>query len=73
MIDILNKFHTTNGKAVATQQTPNPNTNLLIAIEAVELAWLRQVLYDLGVFLPSPPTIWCDKTFANALVSNRLS
>jgi hypothetical protein len=41
-----------------------------LAIGATELAWLRQVLCDLGVYLPSAPTMWCDNTNAIALASN---
>jgi hypothetical protein len=41
-----------------------------LATGAAELAWLRQVLCDLGVYLPTAPTIWCDNTSAIALASN---
>uniref|UniRef100_A0A2N9J917 Reverse transcriptase Ty1/copia-type domain-containing protein n=1 Tax=Fagus sylvatica TaxID=28930 RepID=A0A2N9J917_FAGSY len=41
-----------------------------LATGAAELAWLRQVLCDLGIFLPSAPAIWCDNTSAIALASN---
>jgi hypothetical protein len=41
-----------------------------LAIGAAELAWLRQVLCDLKLFLPSAPLIWCDNTSALALASN---
>jgi hypothetical protein len=37
---------------------------------ATELAWIRQVLCDLGLYLPSAPLIWCDNTSALALASN---
>jgi hypothetical protein len=40
------------------------------ATGAAELAWLRQVLCDLGIFLSSAPAIWCDNTSAIALASN---
>uniref|UniRef100_A0A2N9IQH8 Reverse transcriptase Ty1/copia-type domain-containing protein n=1 Tax=Fagus sylvatica TaxID=28930 RepID=A0A2N9IQH8_FAGSY len=40
------------------------------ATGAAELAWLRQVLCDLGIFLSSAPAIWCDNTNAIALASN---
>jgi hypothetical protein len=41
-----------------------------LASGAAELAWIRQVLCDLGLFLPSAPLIWCDNTNALALASN---
>uniref|UniRef100_A0A2N9GMU5 Reverse transcriptase Ty1/copia-type domain-containing protein n=1 Tax=Fagus sylvatica TaxID=28930 RepID=A0A2N9GMU5_FAGSY len=41
-----------------------------LATGAAELAWLRQVLCDLKLFLPSAPLIWCDNTNALALASN---
>jgi hypothetical protein len=41
-----------------------------LATGAAELAWLRQVLCDLGVYLPTAPTMWCDNTSAIALASN---
>ena len=41
-----------------------------LASGAAELAWIRQVLCDLGVVLPHAPTIWCDNTSAIALASN---
>jgi hypothetical protein len=40
-----------------------------LATGAAELAWLRQVLCDLGIFLPAVPAIWCDNTSAIALAS----
>ena len=41
-----------------------------LASGAAELTWLRQVLCDLGVFLPNAPTMWCDNTSAIALTSS---
>jgi hypothetical protein len=41
-----------------------------LANGAAELSWIRQVLCDLGLFLPSAPLIWCDNTSALALASN---
>ena len=41
-----------------------------LAIGATELAWIRQVLCDLGLYLPSAPLIWCDNTSALAVASN---
>ncbi|CAL9005264.1 unnamed protein product [Prunus brigantina] len=37
---------------------------------AADLAWIRQVLLDLKVCLPEPPTISCDNLSALALSSN---
>ena len=41
-----------------------------MATTAAELYWLRQVLRDLGVFLPVPPKLWCDNVSALAIASN---
>uniref|UniRef100_A0A2N9GPU6 Reverse transcriptase Ty1/copia-type domain-containing protein n=1 Tax=Fagus sylvatica TaxID=28930 RepID=A0A2N9GPU6_FAGSY len=41
-----------------------------LATGAVELAWLRQVICDLGLYLASAPIMWCDNTSALALASN---
>ena len=41
-----------------------------LASIAVKLYWLHQVLKDLGLFLPSPPKLWCDNVFALAIASN---
>jgi hypothetical protein len=37
---------------------------------AADLAWVRMVLKDLGIFLHAPPTIWCDNLSALALATN---
>ena len=41
-----------------------------LAVGAAELAWLRQVLCDLCLFLASAPVIWCDNTNALTLAFN---
>ena len=41
-----------------------------LASTAAELCWLRQVLKDLGIFLPSAPKLWCDNVSALAIASN---
>ncbi|CAL8996514.1 unnamed protein product, partial [Prunus brigantina] len=41
-----------------------------LANTAADLAWIRQVLLDLKVCLPQPPTIFCDNLSALALSSN---
>ena len=41
-----------------------------LATTAVELSWLRQVLKDLGIFLSTPPKLWCDNVYALAIASN---
>ncbi|CAL2249462.1 unnamed protein product [Prunus armeniaca] len=41
-----------------------------LANTTADLAWVRQVLLDLKVFLPQPPTIHCDNLSALALSSN---
>ncbi|CAL8176000.1 unnamed protein product [Prunus armeniaca] len=41
-----------------------------LANTAVDLAWIRQVLLDLKVCLPEPPTISCDNLSALSLSSN---
>jgi hypothetical protein len=41
-----------------------------LAVGAAELAWLRMLLCDFGVYLASPPVIWCDNLSAISLASN---
>jgi hypothetical protein len=41
-----------------------------LATGVAELAWLRQIICDLGLYLASAPIIWCDNTSALALASN---
>ncbi|KAF5459136.1 hypothetical protein F2P56_023116 [Juglans regia] len=41
-----------------------------IAIATVDLYWLRMLLKELAIQLPSTPTIWCDNIGAIALASN---
>ncbi len=41
-----------------------------LATGVAELAWLRQVICDLGLYLPFAPVMWCDNTSALALASN---
>lgn len=43
-----------------------------LAITAVELAWLRMILCDLHIFVPTTLTIWCDNVSALSLASNPL-
>uniref|UniRef100_A0A2N9HH98 Integrase catalytic domain-containing protein n=1 Tax=Fagus sylvatica TaxID=28930 RepID=A0A2N9HH98_FAGSY len=41
-----------------------------LAVGAAEVAWIRMLLCDLHIFLPSSPTLWCDNTSAISLASN---
>ena len=41
-----------------------------LTVGAVELAWLRILLCDFGIFLNSPPIIWCDNLSAISLALN---
>jgi hypothetical protein len=41
-----------------------------LAIGAAELAWLRMLLRDLGVYVSHAPVLWCDNTSAISLASN---
>ncbi|CAL2235003.1 unnamed protein product [Prunus armeniaca] len=41
-----------------------------LANTTADLAWVRQVLLNLKIFLPQPPTIHCDNLSAFALSSN---
>ncbi|CAL2228782.1 unnamed protein product [Prunus armeniaca] len=41
-----------------------------LALTAMELSWIQQLLQELHVSLPSPPLLWCDNTSSIALASN---
>ena len=41
-----------------------------MASTATELFWLRMLLHDLGIFLSTPPLLWCDNVSALAIASN---
>lgn len=41
-----------------------------LAHTAVDIAWVRNILKDLDVFLSTPPTIHCDNMSAIALSAN---
>jgi hypothetical protein len=41
-----------------------------MALATTEMYWLRMLLKELQVPLPSPPTLWCDNSGALALASN---
>jgi hypothetical protein len=41
-----------------------------LATTAAELIWLQSMLCDLGIYLPSPPTLWCDDIGATYLSAN---
>ncbi|CAL2280002.1 unnamed protein product [Prunus armeniaca] len=41
-----------------------------LANASAEVAWIRQILADLHVFLPDPPLLFCDNMSALALSSN---
>jgi len=34
------------------------------------LVYVDDIVNDLGIFLPSPPKLWCDNVFALAIVAN---
>uniref|UniRef100_A0A2N9GCI3 Integrase catalytic domain-containing protein n=1 Tax=Fagus sylvatica TaxID=28930 RepID=A0A2N9GCI3_FAGSY len=40
------------------------------ALAIAELCWVRSLLKDLGIYLPDPPTLWCDNISALAIASN---
>ena len=50
--------------------TSDLNIYRSLAVGVAELAWIRMLLCDFGVFLPSPPVIWCDNTSVITLASN---
>ena len=41
-----------------------------LASTVAELCWVHMLLKDLGVFLRTPPILWCDNIFVLALASN---
>jgi hypothetical protein len=41
-----------------------------LAVTTAELFWIRMLLKELCVFLPTPPILWCDNVSALALASN---
>ena len=41
-----------------------------LAVGAVELAWLKMLLRDLGVYISHAPVLWCDNTSAISFASN---
>ena len=41
-----------------------------LANAAIELAWLQSLLQELQVYLPNPPTLWCDNISATYLTVN---
>uniref|UniRef100_A0A2N9HD82 Reverse transcriptase Ty1/copia-type domain-containing protein n=1 Tax=Fagus sylvatica TaxID=28930 RepID=A0A2N9HD82_FAGSY len=41
-----------------------------IAHATAEVTWLQSLLRDLGIFLSSPPTLWCDNIGATYLTAN---
>lgn len=41
-----------------------------LANATIELMWIRSLLKELGVFLKSPPTLYCDNIGATYLTSN---
>lgn len=41
-----------------------------MALATVELYWIRMVLQELQITLPTAPTLWCDNIGAIALASN---
>ena len=41
-----------------------------MTLVTAELYWLRMLLWDLGISLSSPPTLWCDNASEISLASN---
>jgi hypothetical protein len=41
-----------------------------MSLAVADLFWLRMLLRELHISLPSPPTLWCDNAGAIALTSN---
>jgi hypothetical protein len=40
---------------------------------AAELTWLQSLPQELRVYLPNPPTLWCDNISATYLTTNPVS
>lgn len=43
-----------------------------LAHVAVEVIWLKQLLSELGVLIPTTPIIWCDNLNGGALATNMI-
>lgn len=42
----------------------------VLADTAVELTWLQTLMFELGIYLSLPPTLWCDNIGATYLCAN---
>ena len=41
-----------------------------LVVVIIDLCWIQYLLYDLGVFLAKPPTLFCDNINTTYLVAN---
>lgn len=43
-----------------------------LASTTVEITWLLSLMCELGIFLPHPPTLWCDDISTTYMSANSM-
>ena len=59
----------TKKQATVSRSSTKAEYRALASLTA-ELCWIHMLLWDLGIFLPHPPLMWCDNVSALAIASN---